>query len=477
MKYRDIDHAVQAYLKLKESANSNKQDSRYWDGCDIEEKLTSTAIFGGKTDVKSAFRLVPLRRQSWPWLIMKAQDPVTGKWQYFVDKCLPFGASISCAIFQEFSDALKHLIEYRMSENHNLDVTDTITNYLDDFLFLAITLYNCNLMIEEFLAMCELIGVPIAAEKTEWGAISVIFLGILLDGENLVLRVPLEKRVKAINLIKSLLDKWKATIRELQELCGYLNFLCKAIFPGRAFLRRMYSKYSKIANFCHIKNSRWNESDEQHQQLQLNFTLKLHHHVRLDSEFKNDCRVWLEFLDQNSDLSKIVNRPMIDILTPELTSQEIVFYSDASAAKTLGFGCIFGSKWIMDMWGDFITKYEPSIEYLELFALTAGLYTWQEEIRDCRITVFCDNQATVCMINNLASTCKNCMVLIRMITLNGLQFNRRVRAKFVPTKQNGLADALLRGQMARFRRLGPHMSEKADKIPEIIWPVEKLWLN
>ena len=43
---------------------------------------------------------------------MKAQDPLTGEWKYFIDKCLPFGSSISCSHFQRFSNALQHLIEW-----------------------------------------------------------------------------------------------------------------------------------------------------------------------------------------------------------------------------------------------------------------------------------------------------------------------------------------------------------------------------
>ena len=62
---------------------------------------------------------------------MKAQDPLTKEWRYFIDKWLPFGASISCALFQKFSDALCHIVEYHTNSNKK------ITNYLDDFLFIA----------------------------------------------------------------------------------------------------------------------------------------------------------------------------------------------------------------------------------------------------------------------------------------------------------------------------------------------------
>ena len=94
--------------------------------------------------------------------------------------------------------------------------------------------------------------------------------------------------------------------------------------------------------------------------------------------------------------------------------------------KTLGFGCILNDRWIFGQWEDqYIERFKPSIEYLELFASVAGVLTWQSsaELVNTRVVVFCDNQATVVMINNLSSSCKNCMVLLRKLVLNGLKYN------------------------------------------------------
>ena len=62
---------------------------------------------------------------------MKARSPLDGEMYYFVDKCLPFRASISCAHFQNFSDAVAHLVRWRVGLNKE------VVNYLDDFLFIA----------------------------------------------------------------------------------------------------------------------------------------------------------------------------------------------------------------------------------------------------------------------------------------------------------------------------------------------------
>ena len=82
-----------------------------------------------------------------------------------------------------------------------------------------------------------------ATEKTEFAKIRVVFLGILLDGESHILSIPEEKRIRAVNLLKLFIDKREATVKELQKLSGYLNFLTRVIVPGRTFTRRMYVKF------------------------------------------------------------------------------------------------------------------------------------------------------------------------------------------------------------------------------------------
>ena len=66
--------------------------------------------------MSSAFRHLCIRPEDWSWLVMKAKCPANGKLYYFFDKCLPFGAAISCALFQAFSDAVAHLVMNRNTQ-------------------------------------------------------------------------------------------------------------------------------------------------------------------------------------------------------------------------------------------------------------------------------------------------------------------------------------------------------------------------
>ena len=104
-----------------------------------------------------------------------------------------------------------------------------------------------------------------------------------MDGKRHLLAVPEQKITKAINIISRILSKKKATVKELQSMTGLLNFLNRAIVPGRAFTRRMYAKFS-------LTDQNGNP-------------LKHYHHVKVNQELKSDCKVWLNFLTNARDNS------------------------------------------------------------------------------------------------------------------------------------------------------------------------------
>ena len=240
VKYPDFDEAVK--LCLKEGV-----------GCSI-----------AKSDMSSAFRHVPMRKDQWYLLVMKATHPVSKETFYFVDKCLPFGSSISCAIFQKISDAIAFLVSVRV---HKLNI-----NYLDDYLFAAALKRECDRQVEIFLEVCKSIKFPVAMEKTFWGTTVLVFLGLLLDTERQLVCIPVDKIEKALRLIQEFLNSRKATLLKFQKLTGSLNFLCKCIVPGRAFLRRLYLDKTK--------------------------GLKQHHHVKITKEHRMDLLTWKSFLNQ-----------------------------------------------------------------------------------------------------------------------------------------------------------------------------------
>ena len=52
-------------------------------------------------------------------------------------------------------------------------------------------------------------------------------------------RLPSDKSTNLRSVIDQFLGGNKATLKEIQSLIGLLNFACKVVAPGRAFLRRV----------------------------------------------------------------------------------------------------------------------------------------------------------------------------------------------------------------------------------------------
>ena len=394
-----------------------------------------------KSDMSRAFRNVPLRKGDFMIMIMKAKHPKTGVWYWFVDKCLPFGSSISCKIFQDFSDSIAFLVKYRTGKN--------LVNYLDDYFFAALYKMACDWQVRQFLDICKEINFPVSMEKTEWGTTILIFLGLLLNTISQTVSMPIDKIDKALEQIEYYLDRQnkKTTVLRAQQICGLLNFLCKCVVPGRAFVTRLYSMTGNKGK-----------------------KLKPHHHVRITEEHRLDIMVWKIFLQQPD----VYCRPFIDFTT--ISAEEIDMYSDASGNHELGYGALCGSSFLVGKWDStFMKIHQPSIEFLELYALTAGVLVWIKRFSNKRICLFVDNESVMHMVNNSSSKCKNCMMLIRLITLESLIQNVRVSAKHVSSEENGLTDSLSRHDFKRFRKLGPHMERYPTPMPKELIPMSRVW--
>ena len=167
----------------------------------------------------------------------------------------------------------------------------------------------------------------------------ITFLGLLIDCVNQRICIPLDKIKKAIDLVEFMLNKAnkKATVLQFQRLCGTLNFLCKCIVPGRAFVTRLYPPGH----------------------------LKQHHHIRITEEHRSDLKIWQTFLNN----AEVFSRPFMDFT--KCIAYDIDMYSDASRNFEKGVAAYCGTEWIFKKWDkDFMEKAQPSIQYLELYGVT-----------------------------------------------------------------------------------------------------------
>ena len=109
--------------------------------------------FMAKTDLKSAFRLIPIHPDDWHLLGIHWQD------QYYVDLYLPFGLRSAPFLFNQFSDALEWILKHNYGLQHVLHI-------LDDFFIAEQSRMQCLTSFSTLLRLFMSVGAPVVASKT-----------------------------------------------------------------------------------------------------------------------------------------------------------------------------------------------------------------------------------------------------------------------------------------------------------------------
>jgi hypothetical protein len=95
-------------------------------------KQLGRGSFLAKTDIKSAFRIIPVRPSDNDLLGIFWQ----GKFCY--DRAMPIGCASSCRTFEMFSTALEWVAKKHLTIPH-------LINILDDYLMAASTYHQCRI--------------------------------------------------------------------------------------------------------------------------------------------------------------------------------------------------------------------------------------------------------------------------------------------------------------------------------------------
>ena len=273
-----------------------------------------------KTDVKSAFRISPIYPADYPLLAIRWNN------MYYFDRALAMGLSSSCAIFESFSTALEWV-------SLNLFDASAVLHILDDFLFIAKTKEQCTRDLQNFILMCDYLGVPLAPEKTVGPDTVLQFAGITLDSVLFEARLPEDKLAKCRVMLHNFYTRRTVTVKELQSLIGLLNFTGTVVAPGRAFLRRLIDLTKGIQ--------------------------KPNHHIRLSKGAKSDILIWLRFLKDLNGKSFFFN---------VIWETSHTLYLNPDAAGSIGFGAVFGCHCLHDIWPEMWKTFD--IAFLELFPLS-----------------------------------------------------------------------------------------------------------
>ena len=384
---------------------------------------TGPQCYLAKTDIQSAFRILPVHPSDYPLLGFRWRD------QYYYDRCLPMGCSSSCSIFEKFSTSLEWIISQKLKNV-------IVLHILDDFLFISPTLSGCQMALDQFSAICLDLGVPLAPEKTVGPAQVLEFAGIRLDTVDMAASLPPDKVSKFMGYLESMLSAKSVQLKEIQGLAGMLNFACSVIAPARAFSRRLYNLSIGLS--------------------------RPYHHKKITNQVKLDLRVWRTFL-----LS--YNRKTFFLDYHFLSQDLLQLFTDSST--TIGFGGFMGTQWFSGTWSD--TTRGLNIALLELYPICLAIKLWGRHLSNKCIQINSDNIAVVHIINSFTSKDLNLMILVRILALDCMSSNILVRSVHLPGHLNKCSDLLSRGQVSRAKQLFPQLHHTPISIPPQ-WTLDQL---
>ena len=274
-------------------------------------------------------------------------------------------------------------------------------------------------------------GVPIAPGKTTCPATDTIFLGIELDTNTQTARLPQDKIIEYGKDIRELLVHKKVRRKTLESIIGKLSFAASVV-PARPFLRRMIDLLSLVS--------------------------KPFHSIRLTREITEDIHIWLQFLDRYNGITYF--RAL------KITQSNVIHM--ASDASKLGFGAVFGKRWIQAAYPLNWQAYHITV--LELYPIYVMMTIFGQLMKNSNILFHCDNSAVVAIINKQSSKDKTIMGIVRPLVMQLIKHNINLRSIHIPGVDNLLPDKISRFQTTPEMMRDFGMEPNQTIIPEILQP-------
>lgn len=351
-----------------------------------------------KKDLKRAYRQIPLdpgdlHLVGFEWSNMK-----------FCDRVLPMGLRSSSFICQRVSSAVRYLFD-KMGYK--------VVNYLDDFggADTVDKAYDAYDALGDLLVSC---GLEESKQKGVAPCSRLEFLGVLVDTEKMTLEVTPERLEEISLLVEAWLRKKKASMKDLQSLLGKLHFVSSCVQPGRIFV-------SRLLNWLR-------------QAFPSNVVGRGHKIFRsIPLEVKRDLLWWHRFLSTYNGISIMI--------LEEWSSPDSILSSDSCLD---GFGAISVDQFFHARWPSFIKNQNLHINCLELLAVVIATKMWGHLFTGKKILIFCDNEASVHVINHGGSKDEFMQSCLREITFIAAVNQFQIRAKHIDSDENRLSDCLSR---------------------------------
>ena len=272
-------------------------------------------------------------------------------------------------------------------------------------LFMNLLLKKYMSAVHVLIQLLRELGFSISYDKVEGPATRVTFLGIVVDSVSFTLELPQQKLNEFYAILLQFASRKRASLRQLQQLAGRLNWACQVVRGGRCYLRRI---------------------------LDMIKPLKLaHHKVVLFESFYADIDWWLQFLPVFNGKRLVLNHaPLHDV------------FVDASGT---GSGFVFDTDWGYCGWRDI----EDSVNHFhinekEILSAVLAARRWAPRWANSRVLFHTDNITVRAALRTGSAKSPRIMPYLSELFWLSALFNFTMDAVHIPGHQNDTPDTISR---------------------------------
>ena len=353
--------------------------------CRVNELGRGSLLY--KRDLKGAFRQFGLDPGDYRHTGLVWQGKV------FIDTRLAMGLRSSAFCCQSVTEMVAKVVS---RDAH-------ILVYLDDFGGAekedkaATSFQHLGRMLRHF-------GLEEAQEKAVAPTTTMDWLGICFDTAAWTMALKTSKLAELLDWLPKLLNHKRVKKVLLQKVLGSLVWASAVVRSGVIFFNRLLALLRKLK--------------------------RSHHSIYFSIEAKKDVKWWIKSLSLfNGKVS----------IPPAVWTPLVSFYTDASLD---GFGMVWGSRALA---GLFTWEFDDlDISKKEMLAVMAAVKHWFEDLANLKVKIFVDNQAVVALLNYGITKSPFLANCLREIQFYLAYFNIEIKAEYIPSKANHLADLCIR---------------------------------
>lgn len=248
--------------------------------------------------------------------------------------------------------------------------------------------------------LLQYFGLKEAPEKAVAPTTKMDWLGISFDTVEWSMAVKPGKLQELLLWLPELLKCHRVKKVLLQKVLGSLVWASAVVRAGVVFFNRLLVLLRKLN--------------------------RPHHSIHFSKEAKKDVRWWINTLRQFKGKSQI---------PPSVWTPLVSFSTDASLD---GFGMVWGNRALA---GLFSCEFDAlDISKKEMLTVMAAIKHWFSDLANLRVKIYVDNQACVSLLNYGVTKSPFLAACLREIQFYLASFNIELRAEYIPSKDNVLAD-------------------------------------